>query len=298
MRAAIVLAGFLTIGSALPAGAADAVGQTAPAAVPSATPSGAPAGAPDCAAAGTPVAQLACRDAALGAAVAALDAALKAFAQETGEPGREALAAGQRLWVQRRDGACPVAEADLADPKKAKDRSACLARQITERVTALEDERAARRAPVADQPVTITEAAPPRATQAPVRSFLPRQRQPDAGALAGRWAKADPATRTPIDDCRSSYLEISSGKNPRDAAFDLRDPRIDGLPIGGRVTLGDGEPGQGIAFRTDTPQPDKPDTAGILGNLRLDAAEVPRLDRLFLRLDKPLSLGATFVRCR
>lgn len=286
MRVAIVLAGLLAVGSAFPAVAADAVSQT-----PSTT------AAPDCASAETPAAQLVCRDPALAAAAGKLDAAVKAFAEETGEPGREALASGQRMWVQRRDAACPVAEADLADPKKAKDRAACLARQYADRTSALEDERAARRAPVADQPVTITEAAPPRAVQPPPRAFLPKQRQPGLAGLAGRWAKADPATRTPIDDCRSSYLEISKAEAEaaKDMALGLRDPRIAGLPVEGRVTVDDGDPAQGLAFHAEAPQPD---AASIAGTLRLDAADMPRLDRLFLRLDKPIAFGATFVRCR
>lgn len=288
MRAAIVragwLAGLLAVGSAMPAVAADPVGQTPPTAA-----------APDCASAETPAAQLVCRDPALAAAAGKLDATVKAFAQEAGDGGREALATGQRMWGQRRDAACPVTEADLADPKKAKDRAACLTRQYTDRTSALEDERAARRAPVADQPVTITEAAPPRAVQTPPRAFLPKQRQPGVAGLTGRWAKSDPATRTPIDDCRSSYLEISKAETAKDMALGLRDPRIAGLPVEGRVTVGDGDPGQGLAFRAEAPQPD---AAGIAGTLRLDAADVPRLDRLFLRLEKPIAFGATFVRCR
>ncbi|MBP2290605.1 lysozyme inhibitor LprI family protein [Azospirillum rugosum] len=288
MRAAIVLAGFLAVGSAVPAVAADAAGQTPSTATST-------AGAPDCATANTPAGQLVCRDPALAAAAGKLDAVVRAFADETGEPGKEALASGQRMWVQRRDAACPVTEADLNDPKKAKDRAACLARQYADRASALDDERAARRAPVADQPVTITEAAPPRAVQPPPRAFLPKQRQPGVAGLAGRWAKADPATRTPIDDCRSSYLEISKAETAKDMALGLHDPRIAGLPVEGRVTVEDGGPGQGIAFRAEAP---KPDSVGIAGTLRLDTADMPRLDRLFLRLDKPIAFGATFVRCR
>lgn len=284
MRAAIVLAGLLAVGSTIPAIAAEAVGQT-----PSTT------SAPDCASAESPAAQLVCRDPALAAAAGKLDATVKAFAEETGEPGREALASGQRMWGQRRDAACPVTEADLNDPKKAKDRAACLARQYADRTSALEDERAARRAPVADQPVTITEAAPPRAIQPPPRAFLPKQRQPGVAGLTGRWAKADPATRTPIDDCRSSYLEISKADSAKDMVLGLHDPRIAGMPVEGRVMVEDGDLGQGLAFRAEAPQPD---AAGIAGTLRLGPADMPRLDRLFLRLDKPIAFGATFVRCR
>lgn len=277
MRAAIVLAGVLALGSMMPVGTTLAADANTPAA------------ATDCAAAETPAAQLICRDSALGAAAEKLAGALNAFGEEAGDAGREALASSQRAWVQRRDAACPVTDADLADPKKAKDRSACLSRQIAERTKALEEERAARRAPVADQPLTITDAAPPRAAALPTAKPVPPKRPAGAQALAGRWAKADPATRTPIDDCRASYLEIS-----KDSALGLHDPRIAGLPVEGRVAFEDGDAAQGLAFRSDA----QPADAGLQGSLRLDAGDAPRLDRLFLRLDKPVAFGATFVRCR
>ncbi|MBP2314444.1 lysozyme inhibitor LprI family protein [Azospirillum soli] len=262
MRAAIFLVSVLMTGSAF---AADG-------------------SAADCATAETPTAQLICRDAALAAAGEKLDTTVKAFGDATGEVGRKALAAGQHAWVQRRDAACPVTSADLADSKKSKERAGCLLRLTAERTKALEDNLSARRAPVADQPLTITDAVPPRLPAASAKPSLPKRPAGVAG-VAGRWAKADPQTRTPIDDCRTSYLEVS-----KEAAISLNDPRIPSLPIQGRLTLADGDPAQGLTFGADG--------TGPKGELRLDAAEAPRLDRLFLRLKQPLSFGATFVRCR
>ncbi len=262
MRAAIFLVSVLMTGSAF---AADGT-------------------APDCAAAETPAAQLICREAALAAAGEKLDSTVKTFGDATGEVGRKALAAGQRAWVQRRDAACPVTSADLADARKSKERAGCLLRLTAERTKALEEHLSARRAPVADQPVTVTDAAPPRLPPAAAKPSLPK-RPAGVAALAGRWAKADPQTRTPIDDCRTSYLEVS-----KDAAIRLNDPRIPNFPIQGQLVLTDGDPAQGLAFGADG--------TGPKGRLRLDAAEAPRLDRLFLRLEQPLSFGATFVRCR
>lgn len=241
--------------------------------------------APDCTAAETPAAQLVCRDASLGSASEKLDGALKALGDEAGEAGRAALASAQRAWVQRRDSACPVTEQDLADPKRSKDRIGCLSRQIAERTKALEEDLAARRAPVASQPVTITDAAPPRAV-APVQGVpMPPKRQAGVSALLGRWSKADPATRAPIDDCRSSYLEVV-----KEPAISLHDPRVASFPVQGRVTVEDGDPVRGLTFKSDG--------AGPAGTLRLDPADTPRLDRLFLRLEQPVAFAATFVRCR
>ena len=265
MRAAILLAGVLMAGTAM---AADTSGETAKPA--------------ECAGE-TPVAQLLCRDAPLAAASEKLASALQALADEAGKAGGEAVAAGQRAWLQRRDAACPVAEADLADPKKTKDRAACLARQMADRRTALDAELAARRAPVADEPLTVSAAAPPRPAPAQAKAS-PAKRAVGLPALTGRWAKADPATRTPIDDCRTSYLEIT-----RDGAFSLHDPRIPGFPLEGPLAPGEGDPAEGLPFGGEE---------GLsAGTLRLDAAEAPRLDRLFVRLEQP-AFGATFVRCR
>ncbi|WP_454016725.1 lysozyme inhibitor LprI family protein [Azospirillum sp. Marseille-Q6669] len=269
MRAAILLAGMLMAGTAV---AADTSGEAAKPA--------------DCAGE-TPVALLLCRDPSLAGAADKLDSALRALADEAGKAGEEAVAAGQRAWVQRRDAACPVAEADLADPKKNKDRAACLTRQMADRTKALESELAARRAPLADEPLTVTAAAPQRPAQ-PIGQGQAKpvsaKRTVDVPALTGRWAKADPATRTPIDDCRTSYLEITS-----DGAFSLHDPRIAAFPLEGPLAPGEGDLTEGLSFGGEEGLPE--------GVLRLDAAEAPRLDRLFLTLDQP-AFGATFVRCR
>jgi len=282
MRTAIVLATLLATGPVMlgpnmfgPAWAADT-------------------NTPDCAAAETPAAQLVCRDASLGSASDKLDGALKALGDEAGEAGRAALASAQRAWVQRRDAACPVTEQDLADPKKSKDRAGCLSRQIAERTKALEEDLAARRAPVASQPVTITDAAPPRAV-APAQAVpMPPKRQAGVAALIGRWSKADPVTRTPIDDCRGSYLEIT-----KEPAINLHDPRVAGFPVQGRVTVEDGDPVHGLVFRSEGAKSDVSGSmGGPAGTLRLDPADTPRLDRLFLRLEQPVAFGATFVRCR
>ncbi|KAA0685765.1 lysozyme inhibitor LprI family protein [Azospirillum brasilense] len=269
MRAAILLAGMLVAGTAM---AADTSGEAAKPA--------------DCAGE-TPLALLLCRDASLVASADKLDSAVRALTEEAGKAGEEAVAAGQRAWVQRRDAACPVAETDLADPKKSKDRAACLARQMADRSKALESELAARRAPVADEPLTVSASAP----QRPAPTSLQGQAKPASAkrmvgvpALTGRWAKADPATRTPIDDCRTSYLEITG-----DGAFGLHDPRIAAFPLEGPLAPGEGDVAEGLSFGGEEGLPE--------GTLRLDAADVPRFDRLFVTLDQP-AFGATFVRCR
>ncbi|MBK3732410.1 DUF1311 domain-containing protein [Azospirillum brasilense] len=269
MRAAILLAGMLMAGTAM---AADTSGEAAKPA--------------DCAGE-APVALLLCRDATLATAAEKLESALRALSDEAGKAGEEAVAAGQRAWIQRRDAACPVAEADLADAKKGKDRAACLARQMAERTKALETELAARRAPVADEPLTVSASAPPRPVAAVTQGQPkpgPVKRSADLPALTGRWAKADPATRTPIDDCRTSYLEITG-----DGGFSLHDPRIAAFPLEGPLAPGEGDLADGLTFGGEEGLPE--------GVLRLDTAEAPRLDRLFLTLDPP-AFGATFVRCR
>lgn len=269
MRAAILLAGMLMAGTAM---AADTSGEDAKPA--------------DCAGE-TPIALLLCRDASLAATAEKLESALRVLTDEAGKAGEEAVAAGQRAWVQRRDGACPVAEADLADAKKVKERAACLARQMAERTKALELELAARRVPVADEPLTISAAAPQRPVPASGQGQTKpgaAKRKADVPTLTGRWAKADPATRTPIDDCRTSYLEITS-----DGAFSLHDPRIAAFPLEGPLAPGEGDVAEGLSFGGEEGFPE--------GTLRLDAADAPRLDRLFLTLDQP-AFGATFVRCR
>ncbi|MDQ2102018.1 lysozyme inhibitor LprI family protein [Azospirillum isscasi] len=273
MRAAILLTGMLMAGTAM---AADTGGETA-------KPMDKPAAMPMECAGETPAAQLICRDVSLVAASGKLDSALQALADEAGKPGAEAVAAGQRAWLQRRDAACPVADADLADPKKGKDRAACLARQMADRTRALDSELAARRAPVADEPLTVSASAPPRPAPAPAKAG-PAKRAAGLPDLTGRWAKADPATRAPIDDCRTSYLEIAG-----DGAFSLHDPRIPGFPLEGPLAPGEGDPAEGLSFGGEEGLPE--------GTLRLDAAEAPRLDRLFLKLAQP-AFGATFVRCR
>lgn len=267
MRAAVLLAGMLMAGTAM---AADTNMETAKPV--------------DCTGE-TPVAQLLCRDSSLVAAAEKLDSALRALADEAGKAGGEAIAASQRAWMQRRDAACPVAEADLADPKKGKDRAACVARQMADRTKALESDLAARRAPVADEPLTVSASGPPRPalTQGQTKPG-PAKRAAGLPDLTGRWAKADPATRTPIDDCRTSYLEITG-----DGAFSLHDPRIPGLPLEGPLAPGEGDLAEDLSFGGEE---------GLsAGTLRLDAAEAPRFDRLFLTLEQP-AFGATFVRCR
>ena len=87
MRAAILLAGVLMAGTAM---AADTSGETAKPA--------------ECAGE-TPVARLLCRDAPLAAASEKFASALQALADEAGKAGGEAVAAGQRAWLQRQDAA-------------------------------------------------------------------------------------------------------------------------------------------------------------------------------------------------
>ena len=133
-------------------------------------------------------------------------------------------------------------------------------------------------------PLTITEAAPLKLP--PQRGGTATARRTvQVAALNGRWAKADPATRRPIDDCRTAYLEIA-----KDGQFALRDPRIEALPVDGRVTFTGRDPSEGVSFAGEGTAP--------RGTLRLEPGETARLDRVALRLEQPLTFGATFVRCR
>ncbi|WP_448187544.1 hypothetical protein [Azospirillum sp. sgz301742] len=133
-------------------------------------------------------------------------------------------------------------------------------------------------------PLTITEAAP---LKLPPQRSVPAtaRRAVQVAALNGRWAKADPATRRPIDDCRTAYMEIA-----KDGQFALRDPRIEALPVDGRVTFAGSDPSDGVSFAGEGASP--------RGTLRLEPGETARLDRVALRLEQPLAFGATFVRCR
>ncbi|WP_042696514.1 lysozyme inhibitor LprI family protein [Azospirillum sp. B506] len=114
---------------------------------------------PDCEGAETPVAKLICRDPTLATAGAALDAALAALAATTDDTGRAAIEDAQTVWRARRDEACQVTAADLADAKATKTRSECLARVIRQRTIALETETQARSRPVADLPLSVSGAA-------------------------------------------------------------------------------------------------------------------------------------------
>lgn len=132
-------------------------------------------------------------------------------------------------------------------------------------------------------PLTITEAAPLKLPPQRGGTATPR-RAVQVATLNGRWAKADPATRRPIDDCRTAYLEIA-----RDGQFALRDPRIEALPVDGRVTFTGADPSEGVSFAGEGSAP--------RGTLRLEPGDTARLDRVALRLEQPLAFGATFVRC-
>ncbi|AWK87119.1 lysozyme inhibitor LprI family protein [Azospirillum thermophilum] len=243
---------------------------------------------PDCSGAATPADQLICREPGLTDALKRLEAAAAALGETTDAAGREALAAAQTLWRQRRDAACPVTAADLEDAKKAKGRADCLARSLADRTAALEAQRKARLAPVSDLPVTIGEASARPLAPLPARPAA-LTRPVTAAAFVGRWAKADPQTRSPIDDCRTAYLEVS-----REMTVSIVDPRIPGLPVEARLpaTLSATLPAEGAQ-----PVPLESD-GGARGTLALEAAEAPRVDRLLLRLEQPTTLGAVYVRCR
>ncbi|BAI72070.1 hypothetical protein AZL_014320 [Azospirillum sp. B510] len=244
--------------------------------------------APDCDAAETPMAQLVCRDPKLAAAGAALDDALAALGTTTDDAGRAAIGDSQTVWRARRDEACPVSAADLADAKSVKTRTDCLMRVIRQRTAALEAERQARSRPVADMPLTVTGAAA-RQFAAPQQQMAPFNRKVALSTLAGRWGKADPNDRTAIDDCRSSYLEIGA-----DRGVHAVDTRLPPFPLEGTLTA-DGDPVQGIDLLAAGPVEGTPPR---LATLRLLPADSPRFDRLLLRLEPPATFAAEFLRCR
>ncbi len=256
--------------------------------------------APGCEAAETPAAQLMCRDAKLAAAGAAMDAALAALGATTDDSGRAAIEDSQTVWRARRDETCPVTAADLADAKSAKTRADCLLRVIRKRTAVLEAERQARSRPVGDLPLSVTGAAA-RRFAAPQPPVPPISRKVSLETLAGRWAKADPADRTAIDDCRSSYLDIGT-----DRSLHAVEPRLQLFPLDGTLAA-DGDPVQGVALLpagpVDGAQPEAaagtaPGTREPLATLRLLPADSPRFDRLILRMEPPASFAAEFVRCR
>jgi uncharacterized protein YecT (DUF1311 family) len=243
---------------------------------------GAPVAGADCGKGRRPIETLMCRDgdlAALDDRVSRLFAARRDAA--SGEAERKAMDAQQKDWLAERNTACPVAAGDLAQPAKALDKAACMRSRLTARLAVLE--AAGPAMDLAGTPVRLMD-VPPSRLSAMMDSGpppLPR-RAVTRSALAGRWGKADPATRRPIDDCRASYLDIAA-----DGALTLTDPRLPRLPPSARLA-GDGDdPATGIAVAD-----------GAHGVLRLDAAETPRRDRVVLTLDEPLLFGATFIRCR
>ncbi|MBP2298513.1 lysozyme inhibitor LprI family protein [Azospirillum picis] len=309
-----LLSGLLAAGSLVAFLAAGPVHAEQPPGAPAAAAggdgvSGAVTAAPACGDAESPVAQLICREPALSAAAAAMKDALEALAATTDDTGRTAIEAAQTLWRSRRDEACPVVAADLGESKGAKVRGDCLLRMMKQRTTALTAERQARLRPLGDLPVTVSGAAAPRFPAPPAHPPV-IDRKVTLSALAGRWAKAAPADRTVIDDCRSSYLEIGS-----DLTLHAADPRLPVFPLDGRLAA-DGDPlqavsvlppqgGSGAADRLPAePQPESksgPQPAGVpapLGSLRLEPADSPRFDRLVLRIASPAGFAAEFVRCR
>ncbi|RJF83778.1 hypothetical protein D3877_03860 [Azospirillum cavernae] len=239
--------------------------------------------ADDCAAADTPMAQLICRDAALSQAASGLDGAVAALGETTDANGRLAIDAQQTLWLSRRNEICPVAPGDLTDAKATKARTECLARSFSTRTAQIEAQRAARGKPVADLPLSITDAAAPRLVPVQARPAT-LTRPVSVNALVGRWAKADPISRAAIDDCRSSYLEVT-----REQTANLVDPRIPGFPVEGRLAA-TGEFSKGVNVIDGN--------GNILALVRLDAAETPRLDRLTVQMAPPSTFAASFVRCR
>lgn len=281
MRALSLVSGLLAAGSML------AMLAATPAPAQSPAPD---AAAPTCDAAETPSAQLLCRDAGLASAGAAMEAAMEALGATTDATGRAAIEAGQTVWRARRDDACPVTAADLADAKATKSRTDCLMRVIRQRTAALEAERLARSRPVADLPLAVTGAAAPRfvAPQVPVP---PINRKATMAALAGRWAKADPNDRTAIDDCRSSYLEIADRK------LNAVDARVSQFPLTGRLPA-DGDPVQEVTVQPLQPEGAAEAAEQPLATLRLLPADSARFDRLILRMAPPATFAAEFVRCR
>lgn len=285
MRALSLVGGLLAAGSllsvmtAVPALSASADAPSPEAAAPT---------VPACDAAETPVAQLMCRDPKLAEANAAMEAALAALGTTTDDTGRAALDDAQTVWRARRDEACQVTAADLADSNAGKTRSDCLLRVLRQRTTALETERQARSHPVADLPLSVTGAAA-RRFDAPEPHAAPFTRKVALSTLAGRWAKADPTDRAAIDDCRSSYLEIGA-----DRSLHAVDSRLPQFPLNGMLAA-DGDPVQGMALLPAGPAEGTP---APLATLRLLPADSPRLDRLVLRMLPPATFAAEFVRCR
>lgn len=248
--------------------------------------------AANCDAAGTPSAQLLCRDAGLVAAGDAMDAALAALGATTDAAGQSAIEAGQTVWRARRDDACPVTAADLADAKATKSRTDCLLRVTRQRTAALESERQARSRPVADLPLAVTGAAAPRFV-APQTPVPPINRKATLAALAGRWAKADPNDRAAIDDCRTSYLEIGA-----DRSLSAVDARVPQFPLAGRLPA-EGDPVEQVPVQPLQPAEGAADAAPApLATLRLLPADSARFDRLILRMAAPATFAAEFVRCR
>ncbi|KAA0574723.1 lysozyme inhibitor LprI family protein [Azospirillum sp. Sh1] len=303
MRALSLVGGFLAAGSPI-AVLTLAVLTAVPAlSAPADTPppeAAAPEAAPGCEAAETPAARLMCRDAKLAAAGAAMDAALAALGATTDDSGRAAIEDSQTVWRARRDESCPVTAADLADEKSTRTRADCLLRVVRKRTAALEAERQARSRPVGDLPLSVTGAAA-RQFAAPQPPMPPVSRKVSLSTLAGRWAKADPADRTAIDDCRSSYLDIGT-----DRSLHAVEPRLQLFPLDGTLAA-DGDPVQGVALLpagpVDGAQPEAaagtaPGTRAPLATLRLLPADSPRFDRLILRMEPPAGFAAEFVRCR
>ncbi|PWC82026.1 hypothetical protein TSH100_25120 [Azospirillum sp. TSH100] len=289
MRPLSLVGGLLAAGSllavltAVPALSAPADTPSPEAAAPEVAPT-----ALGCDSAETPVAQLICRDPKLAAAGEAMDAALAALGETTNDTGRAAIEDTQTVWRARRDEACPVSAADLADAKMTKTRGDCLLRVIRQRTMALETERNLRSHPVADLPLSVTGAAA-RRFDAPESQPAPFNRKVALSTLVGRWAKADPADRAAIDDCRSSYLEIGT-----DRALHAVDSRLPLFPLNGTLA-GDGDPVQGIPLLPAGPAEGAP---APLATLRLLPADSPRLDRLILRMEPPATFAAELVRCR
>ncbi|PWC76120.1 lysozyme inhibitor LprI family protein [Azospirillum sp. TSH64] len=285
MRALSLVGGFLAAGSllsvmtAVPALSASADTPSPEAAAPA---------APGCETAETPVAQLTCRDPKLAEASAAMDAALAALGDTTDDTGRAAIADAQTVWRARRDEACQVTAADLADSKAGKTRSDCLLRVLRQRTAALETERQARSHPVGDLPLSVAGAAA-RRFDPPEPHLPPFSRKVALSTLTGRWAKADPTDRAAIDDCRSSYLEIGA-----DRGLHAVDARLPQFPLNGTLAT-DGDPLRGVALLPAGPAEGTP---APLATLRLLPADSPRLDRLVLRMQPPATFAAEFVRCR
>ena len=133
-------------------------------------------------------------------------------------------------------------------------------------------------------PLSITGAAPLKLPPQRGGAAAPR-RLVQITTLNGRWAKADPTTRRPIDDCRTAFLEIG-----KDGQFALHDPRIETLPVDGNIAFTGTDPSEGVGFSGEGAAPH--------GTLRLEPGETARLDRVALRLERPFAFGVTFVRCR